>query len=76
MARDYIRVAKSHLPFITERASTMEKISAAHGMRDGIPIEKGVTLNEEYLNKYFNEIGDLLSIFTAYPDVLTLKSTL
>lgn len=69
MARDYIRAAKSHLPFITERASTMEKISAAHGMRDGIPIEKGVTLNEEYLNKYFNEIGDLLSIFTAYPDI-------
>ena len=32
-------------------------------------IEKGVVLNEEYLKKHFKEIGDMLSIFSAYPDI-------
>ena len=39
------------------------------GMRDGIEIEKGVVLNEDYLKEHFNEIGDMFSIFTAYPDI-------
>ena len=28
------------------------------GVRDGIEIEKGVVLNEDYLKEHFNEIGD------------------
>lgn len=39
------------------------------GMRDGIEIEKGVVLNEDYLKEHFNEIGEMFSIFTAYPDI-------
>ena len=39
------------------------------GMRDGIEIEKGVVLNEDYLKEHFNEIGDMFSIFTAHPDI-------
>jgi hypothetical protein len=40
-----------------------------HGYKDGIEIEKGVVLNEDYLNKNFQQIGDMLSIFSAYPDI-------
>ena len=39
------------------------------GYRDGIEIEKGVILNEDYLLKNKEQIGDLMSIFSAYPDV-------
>ena len=39
------------------------------GMRDGIEIEKGVVLNEDYLKEHFDEIGEMFSIFTAYPDI-------
>jgi hypothetical protein len=39
------------------------------GYRDGIEIEKGVVLNEEYLSKNMDKIGDMMSIFSAYPDV-------
>lgn len=40
-----------------------------HGYKDGIEIEKGVVLNEDYLNKHFDQIGNMMSIFSAYPDV-------
>lgn len=39
------------------------------GVRDGIEIEKGVVLNEDYLKEHFDEIGDMFSIFSAYPDI-------
>ena len=39
------------------------------GYRDGIEIEKGVILNEDYLEKNRDKIGDMMSIFSAYPDV-------
>ena len=39
------------------------------GQRDGTIIEKGVILNEDYLEENFEEIGCAMSIFTAYPDV-------
>lgn len=39
------------------------------GYKDGIPIEKGVILNEEYLNEHMQEIGDMMSFFSAYPDL-------
>ena len=40
-----------------------------HGYKDGIEIEKGIVLNEDYLEKHFDQIGDMLSIFSAYPDI-------
>ena len=39
------------------------------GVREGIEIDKGVVLNEAYMEEHFKEIGDMLSIFSAYPDI-------
>lgn len=39
------------------------------GQRDGTIIEKGVILNENYLNENLEKIGDIMSIFSAYPDI-------
>ena len=39
------------------------------GAREGTIIEKGVILNEGYLNENKGNIGGIMSIFTAYPDV-------
>ncbi len=39
------------------------------GQRDGTIIEKGVILNENYLEENLGNIGSVMSIFTAYPDV-------
>ena len=39
------------------------------GQREGTIIEKGVILNEDYLVDNKEKIGDVMSIFSAYPDV-------
>ena len=39
------------------------------GKRDGTTIDKGVILNEGYLQENKKEIGNIMSIFSAYPDV-------
>ena len=39
------------------------------GERDGTPIEKGVILNEDFLERNFDAIGECMSIFSAYPDI-------
>ena len=39
------------------------------GQREGTIIEKGVILNEDYLMNNKEKIGDVMSIFSAYPDV-------
>ena len=39
------------------------------GEREGTVIDKGVILNESYLEENKTNIGDAMSIFTAYPDV-------
>ena len=39
------------------------------GQREGTIIEKGVILNENYLEENMEKIGDVMSIFSAYPDV-------
>ena len=39
------------------------------GQRDGTIIEKGVILNENYLEANLEKIGNVMSIFSAYPDV-------
>lgn len=38
------------------------------GMRDGTELDKGVVLTERYLEDHFDELGDMLSFFTVYPD--------
>ena len=39
------------------------------GEREGTQIDKGVILNEYYLQENLGNIGDVMSIFTAYPDI-------
>ena len=39
------------------------------GQREGTIIEKGVILNEQFLENNFEQIGQIMSIFSAYPDV-------
>lgn len=39
------------------------------GKRDGIEIEKGAVLNEDWLEANFEEIGKICNIFAAYPDI-------
>ncbi len=39
------------------------------GFRDGVEIVKGTTLNEDYLEQHFQEIGDVMEVFITYPDV-------
>lgn len=39
------------------------------GYKDGIEIEKGVVLNESYLEQWREKLGEMFSIFTAYPDI-------
>lgn len=40
-----------------------------HGYREGLEIEKGIVLNEDYLVKNMDKIGNIMSEWTAYPDV-------
>lgn len=49
----------------TELVDTSIKL----GMRDNVVIEKGIVLNEDYLLSNFSEIGDIMSTFSAYPDL-------
>lgn len=37
--------------------------------RDGVVIEKGAVLTEDWLFQHKDFLGDLMSIFTAYPDI-------
>ncbi len=39
------------------------------GERDGYIIDKGVVLNEEYLEEHFDALGEMFNEWTAYPDV-------
>jgi hypothetical protein len=39
------------------------------GYKNGIPIEKGISLNEDYLQQHRDNIGKMMGFFTAYPDL-------
>jgi hypothetical protein len=39
------------------------------GEREGTIIDKGIILNEHYLTSNLGEIGGVMSIFSAYPDL-------
>ena len=39
------------------------------GYKDGTEIEKGIVLNESYLEENEQDLGNIFSIFSAYPDV-------
>lgn len=58
---------------IEELLSAKEKMfddfGIQRGYRDGIELEKGVTLTQEYIDKHFDQIVSVAEHFTAYPDM-------
>ena len=62
-------VEHKKLKLLNQKDELMDQECVAKGYRNGIEIEKGVVATEDFLKKNFDNIGDMLSIFTAYPDV-------
>ena len=54
---------------LKRKKDLMDSDVIQRGYREGLEIEKGVVLNEEYLTKNKDKIGEMMSIFSAYPDV-------
>ena len=55
---------------LQNRREIFESAFIERGYRNGIEIEKGVVLNEKYMRDHFDEIGQMLTTFSAYPDIL------
>lgn len=64
----------------TQKMATKRKINLGNkndlfienrqvGYKDGVEIEKGVVLNEDYLEEHFEDLGKAFSFFSAYPDL-------
>ena len=60
-------IAMSNL-FKEERV-TLFTDGQKNGLRLGTTVEKGIILNEDYLEKHFKQIGNLLDYFISYPDL-------
>ena len=43
--------------------------SSKLGFKDGTEVEKGIVLNPEYLDEHFEDIGNMIQTFSAYPDI-------
>ena len=50
-------------------ASKAKKASVIQGMRLGTPIDKGVVLSTDYLEQNEKHLQEVMTIFSAYPDV-------
>lgn len=46
-----------------------EEASSKKAMRDGVEIDKGAILTEEYLTKHKEFFKEMMTIFSAYPDI-------
>lgn len=46
-----------------------DEASIQRGEREGVEITKGAILNEQYLVDHFDELSNVMSIWTAYPDI-------
>ena len=62
-------VEHKKIKLLSQKDDLMEQDCIQRGYKNGIEIEKGVVATEEFLRKNFDNIGEMLSIFTAYPDV-------
>lgn len=58
----------SNLPQLLERKDNLFK-APDRPVRDGVELEKGVSLTTDYLEAHFNEIAAIMEIFVAYPDI-------
>ena len=54
---------------VKEKESLFSDNDVLRGLREGIEIEKGVVLTEDYLVEHFDEISKLMTEFSAYPDI-------
>lgn len=54
---------------IDNKNDLMDNSNVKVGMKDGIVLDKGVVLQEHYLEKNLTEIEGLFQFFTAYPDL-------
>ena len=62
-------VEHKKVKLLSQKDELMDQDCVARGYKNGIEIEKGVVATEDFLRKNFDNIGEMLSIFTAYPDV-------
>ena len=62
-------VEHKKIKLLSQKDDLMDQECIQRGYKNGIEIEKGVVATEDFLRKNFDNIGDMLSIFTAYPDV-------
>ena len=62
-------VERKKIRLLAEKERLMDQDCVARGYKNGIEIEKGVVATEDFLRKNFDNIGEMLSIFTAYPDI-------
>lgn len=62
-------MAKNKVELLKQKSTIFNDDIIEHGYKNGVEIEKGVVLNEDYLKKNYDNIGNMLQIFSAYPDI-------
>lgn len=62
-------VEHKKVKLLSQKDDLMDQDCIQRGYKNGIEIEKGVVATEDFLRKNFDDIGEMLSIFTAYPDI-------
>lgn len=55
--------------FMSPHKELLQDFKEGQGERDGIAIEKGVVIGEEFLEKYEEQIKKKLEFWTSYPDL-------
>ena len=62
-------VERKKVVLLEQKRQLMQEDGIPRGFKKGVEIEKGVVVTEDFLKENFDNIGNMLSIFTAYPDV-------
>lgn len=62
-------VEHKKVKLLSQKNDLLETDGIQRGYKNGIEIEKGVVATEDFLHKNFDNLGEMLSLFTAYPDV-------
>ena len=62
------KLSKRKLKALELYEATEDVLSSA-AIRDGVSLEKGIQLSEDFLNENFDEIEGLLEKFIQYPDI-------
>lgn len=62
-------VEQKKLKLLEKKNNLLEQDCIQRGYKNGIEIEKGVIVNEEFLRKNFDNLANIMSIFSAYPDI-------